>query len=104
MNAVALVSQKGGTEKNTLCTNTAIAAERAGQTALLTDLDSQGSAVAGSNLRPDDVPIVARKHPGELTDVLTLADHHQCNLVLPDTPAHSSAEGTEDTQAHRSWP
>lgn len=24
--------------------------------------------------------------------MLTIADHHQCNLVLPDTPAYSSAE------------
>ena len=60
MNVVALVSQKGGTGKTALCTNMAMTAERAGQTTLLTDLDSQGSAVTGSNLRSDDVPIVAR--------------------------------------------
>ena len=60
MNIVALVTQKGGTGKNTLCTNMTMVAERAGQTTLLTDLDSQGSAVAGSNLRSDDVPTVAR--------------------------------------------
>ena len=92
MIVVALVSQKGGTGKTTLCTNLAVAAEQAGRTTLLTDLDSQGSAIAWSNLRSASTPIVARKTPEELTDVLAIAERHQCDLVVLDTPAHSSAK------------
>ncbi len=44
MKTVAILSRKGGTGKTTIATNLAIAAEKAGHTTALIDLDPQASA------------------------------------------------------------
>ena len=67
-----------------------MAAAKANKTTLLTDLDAQGSTVAWGNLRSSDAPIVVKKTPEELPEVLDIAAQHQCHYVVLDTPAHSS--------------
>ncbi len=44
MKTLAILSRKGGTGKTTLATNLAVAAEIAGHTTVLLDLDPQSSA------------------------------------------------------------
>lgn len=44
MKTVAILSRKGGTGKTTIATNLSIAAEKAGHTIALIDLDPQTSA------------------------------------------------------------
>lgn len=51
MKTVAIESQKGGTGKTTTALNLAIAAERAGQTTVVIDLDPQASAAGWKAIR-----------------------------------------------------
>ena len=44
MDIVAIIAQKGGTGKTTLAVSLAVAAERAGRTVAIVDLDPQASA------------------------------------------------------------
>ena len=58
MQIIALISQKGGAGKTTLAIALAVAAERAGVTSVLVDLDPQASAAQWSDLREAETPVV----------------------------------------------
>ena len=51
MHTIAVISQKGGVGKTTLAIHLAVAAERAGKTTVLVDLDPQASAATWKDLR-----------------------------------------------------
>lgn len=92
MNVVALFSQKGGAGKTTLAINLAVAAQQAGLTVALIDLDQQKSSVAWSGLRKADTPVVVSKTPDQLAAVLDAAREHQGDIVVLDTPPLSSGK------------
>ena len=72
MDVVAIVAQKGGTGKTTLTVSLAVAAERAGHTVAIVDLDPQASASNWGDRREADSPVVVStsSQPARLAAVL----------------------------------
>jgi len=58
MYIVSMLSQKGGTGKTTLSLHLAVASERAGQRAVVIDLDPQASSAEWKDSRAGDTPVV----------------------------------------------
>lgn len=86
MDIIAVIAQKGGTGKTTLTLSLAVAAERAGRTVAIVDLDPQASASNWSDRREADTPIVVSAQPSRLSQVLKAAEKGGAELVLIDTP------------------
>lgn len=86
---ISLVSQKGGSGKTTLALNLAVAAEKAGQTTLVIDLDPQGSASAWAAGRQAESPVVTAIQAHALEATLRTAREHAAALVLIDTAPHA---------------
>ena len=95
MHVVAIISQKGGAGKTTLATNIAVAGELGGYTAVLADLDTQGSGIAWSRIRTSNKPVAVFKTATELPAVLKVANEYDANLVVIDTPALSTRQELE---------
>lgn len=89
MLTVSLISQKGGSGKTTLALNLAVAAELAGQAALVIDLDPQGSASAWASGRQAESPVVTAIQAHALEATLRTARGHDAALVLIDTAPHA---------------
>ncbi len=89
MLTVSLVSQKGGSGKTTLALNLAVAAELAGQAALVIDLDPQGSASAWASGRQAESPVVTAIQAHALEATIRTARGHDAALVLIDTAPHA---------------
>jgi chromosome partitioning protein len=87
MYTVALIAQKGGTGKTTIAIGLAVAAEQAGKTALIVDLDPQSSACNWKDRRPDETPIVTDSQPPRLAGLLSTAREQGVDFVIIDTPA-----------------
>ena len=86
MLVVAVVGQKGGIGKTTIAIHLAVAATRAGHTALLIDLDPQASASKWSDIRADESPVVISAHASRLRHVLEKAEEQGVTFVILDTP------------------
>ena len=86
MDVVAIVAQKGGTGKTTLAVSLAVAAERAGSTVAVVDLDPQSSASNWGDRREADSPVVVSTQPARLGHVLDAARVQGADLLLIDTP------------------
>jgi chromosome partitioning protein len=93
MDVIALIVQKGGTGKTTLGLSLAVAAEQAGRTAVVIDLDPQGTACRWKErrerTRPGEGPIVIDAQPARLPAALETAAQKGVDLVIIDTPAKS---------------
>lgn len=90
MLTVSLVSQKGGAGKTTLAIGLAVAHELAGGSAVVIDLDPQGSAGLWSDLRAADQPVVVAAHAPRLARVLHAAHGEGAGLAIIDTAPHAS--------------
>ena len=88
---VAVESQKGGTGKTTTTLNLAVAAARAGQTAVVIDLDPQASATGWKDTRPGETPVVVSVAPARLPQALQAARDGGAHLVLIDTAPHAES-------------
>jgi chromosome partitioning protein len=86
MKTLAIISQKGGVGKTTLATALAVAAEKAGQTAAVFDLDPQASAAFWKDTRADEMPAVVAIPPARLPHVLKAAADTGCDLAIIDAP------------------
>jgi len=86
MKTLAIISQKGGVGKTTLATAMAVAAERAGKTAAVFDLDPQASAAFWKDTRAADTPAVVAIPPARLQHVLKAAAETGCDLAIIDAP------------------
>lgn len=86
MKVLALVSQKGGVGKTTLATTLAVAAEAAGWTTAILDLDPQASAAFWHDTRDADTPVVTAAPPARLGHLLRAAAEAGCDLAVVDTP------------------
>ena len=62
MKTLAILSRKGGTGKTTLAVHLAVAAEKAGLTTAVIDLDPQASATKWADTRDVDSPVVISAH------------------------------------------
>ena len=86
MEIIAVIAQKGGTGKTTLVLSMAVAAQQAGRTAAIIDLDPQASASNWSARRKSDRPAVVSTQPARLSQVLKAAEESGADLVIIDTP------------------
>ena len=89
MQTIALIAQKGGTGKTTLALALAVAAEQAGRTTVVIDLDPQATACKWADRRDADTPIVVDAQPARLSKALEKAMQGGINLAIIDTPARS---------------
>ena len=91
MKTLAILSRKGGSGKSTFAVHLAVAAEKAGHTAALIDLDPQASAVKWSRRREGDSPVVISAHSTLLAQVLETAEAGGVSFCILDTSPHSES-------------
>ena len=89
MKTLAILSRKGGTGKTTLAVNLSVAAERAGHSTILIDLDPQASAAKWNDNREGDAPVVVAAPPSRLPEVLKKAEDAGATLAILDTAPHT---------------
>jgi chromosome partitioning protein len=89
MYTIALIAQKGGTGKTTLCLSLAVAAVQAGKRVVVFDTDPQATACNWSDRRTLENVVVLDAQPGRLPTALAKAKESDVDLVLIDTPARS---------------
>ncbi len=99
MKTVAILSRKGGTGKTTLAVHLSVAAERAGHTTALIDLDPQASAVSWSDKREGGTPAVISAHSSRLPDLLATAEQSGVDLAIIDTAAHAETSALAAARA-----
>ena len=91
MKTIAIISQKGGAGKTTLALHLAVAAERAGQTAVIIDLDPQASATSWKDSRAGETPAVVSAQSARLAAVLEAAEKGGADFCIIDTAPHSES-------------
>lgn len=99
MKTVAILSRKGGTGKTTIATNLAIAAEKAGHTTALIDLDPQTSAAKWGDNRKENTPALISTHSERLPKILQLAAENGATLAILDTAPHTEASALDAARA-----
>ena len=82
MKTIAVLSRKGGTGKTTLAIHLSVAAEQAGHTTALIDLDPQASATSWRDIRENKTPAVISAHASRLSQILHLAKENGQPLQL----------------------
>lgn len=91
MPIIAIISQKGGAGKTTLALHLAAAAEEAGDTALVIDLDPQATASQWGAWREDAAPVVIDCAPPRLAAKIAAARERGAEFIVIDTPPHSDS-------------
>jgi chromosome partitioning protein len=99
MRTVAVISQKGGAGKTTLALHIAVAAERAGYSTVLVDMDSQGTLEAWGDWRKEEPPVVISAKTPTLAKTLEKAAAHGAELAVIDTPPVAEAEARTAAKA-----
>lgn len=89
MKTLAILSRKGGAGKTTLAVHLAVAAEAAGLTCAVFDLDPQASAAVWSDNRGEPVPAVVPAQAPRLAALLEQARAQGADLALIDTAPHA---------------
>jgi chromosome partitioning protein len=89
MKTISLLSQKGGTGKTTLCVHLAVAAERAGKSAVILDLDPQASATGWKDNRADENPVTVSLQFSRLGQTLAASQQGGADLAFIDSAPHS---------------
>ena len=85
MNVIAVLAQKGGAGKTTVCISLAVCAARSGLSSAIIDLDPQATAANWSDRRESPVPAVVSAQATRLDRVLDAAAGEGADLVLVDT-------------------
>ena len=99
MHTLALIAQKGGTGKTTLALSLAVAAEAAGLSVLVVDLDPQASACRWGDRRVTNSPAVIDAQPARLAAALAKAAQAGVDLAIVDTPARVEQAALEAAKA-----
>lgn len=99
MKTVSVISQKGGAGKTTLALHIAVAAELAGYSTALLDMDPQGTAEAWAGWRGDAPPAVVAAKATTLGRTLEKARAAGAGVVVIDTPPLAEAEAREAARA-----
>jgi chromosome partitioning protein len=100
MKTIAIVSQKGGAGKTTVALHIAVAADQAGLSVALIDMDPQATAETWAVWRKNEEhpAVVAAKAP-TLVRTLEKAKQLGAALVVIDTPPLAQAEAAEAVRA-----
>ena len=85
MRTISVVSQKGGAGKTTIAVHLAVAAQAAGLSVAIVDMDPQASAARWSDDRTAEEPEVVSIQPARLTKTLDTARAAGADLVVIDT-------------------
>jgi chromosome partitioning protein len=99
MKVFAVISQKGGAGKTTLALHLAVAAELAGQSTAVIDLDPQASATGWKDTRKEETPAVVSAQAARLPKVLEAAADHGADLAIIDTAPHSESSALAAARA-----
>jgi len=99
MPTIAIISQKGGAGKTTLAIHLAAAAEDAGHTALVIDLDPQATASQWAAWRKDAPPVVIDSAPPRLAAKIGQATGQGANFIVIDTPPHADSAASAAVEA-----
>jgi chromosome partitioning protein len=100
MKIIAIVSQKGGAGKTTVALHVAVAADQAGLSVALIDMDPQATAETWSAWRKNDEhPAVVSAKAPTLTRTLEKAAKLDADLIIIDTPPLAQAEASEAVRA-----
>lgn len=86
MKILAVLSFKGGPGKTTISLHLSVAAELAGQTVAVFDLDPQESAVMWKDIRQSETPAVISADVRNLSQLLEVAESNGATLTILDTP------------------
>jgi chromosome partitioning protein len=96
MKTIAIVSQKGGAGKTTVALHIAVAADQAGLSVALIDMDPQATAETWAAWRKNEEhPVVVAAKAPTLARTLEKAAHLGASLVVIDTPPLAQAEAAE---------
>ena len=95
MQTLSLIAQKGGTGKTTLALSLAVAAEQAGKTTLIIDLDPQASACKWGDRRAGEAPAVIDAQPSRIANALEKAAQAGVDFAIIDTPARIEQAAAE---------
>jgi chromosome partitioning protein len=90
MKTIALVTQKGGSGKSTLCVNLAVAAQEAGASVCILEMDRQATISDWSEVRKSESPEVAFIEANQLEAVLARLADCDYDYVFIDTPGVDS--------------
>lgn len=99
MLTLAMIAQKSGTGKTTLALSLAVAAEAAGRSVLVIDLDPQASACKWGDRRARDAPAVMDAQPARLAAALAKAEQAGIDIAIVDTPARVEQAAAEAAKA-----
>ena len=99
MPTIAIISQKGGAGKTTLALHLAAAAEDAGHTALVIDLDPQATASQWAAWRKDAPPVVIDSAPPRLAAKIEQATQQGASFIVIDTPPHADSAASAAVEA-----
>ena len=91
MKIIAILSGKGGAGKTTLAVHLGVAAENAGHTTAIIDLDPQASALTWKDNRESETPAVVSAQASRLPQLVDAAEQNGADIVFIDTAPHSEA-------------
>jgi chromosome partitioning protein len=83
---IVFVTQKGGSGKSTLCISLAVAAQEAGKTVCILEMDRQATVTEWATSRTADTPEVAQVAADRLDEVIGRLKGGGYDYVLIDTP------------------
>lgn len=95
MYTVAVMSEKGGVGKTTIALDLAVTAIRRGKLAAVLDIDPQATASKWTDRRAAETPWVVPTHAVRLGAAIERAASQGVELVVIDTPPHSSTDAAE---------
>lgn len=99
MKVIALVTQKGGSGKSTLCVSLAVAAQEAGNNVCILEMDRQATASQWAIARKGQAPEVAPIAPDRIEVSLERISTGDYDFVFIDTPGIDSP-GTAAAMRH----
>jgi chromosome partitioning protein len=90
MKVISLVTQKGGSGKSTLCVSLAVAAQEAGHTICILEMDKQATVTQWALARAGKPPEVAQITADKLEAVISRLRGAEYDYVFVDTPGIDS--------------
>src|SRR5215212_4925439 len=90
MKAITFVTQKGGSGKSTLCINLAVAAQEAGCSVCILEMDRQATVSDWAEHRTSESPEVAQIDASQLDEVMRNLRSSAYDYVFIDTPGVDS--------------